>query len=193
MNSQSGFTLIEALTAGTIASFIGCSILTVLYFNNGQIKEASEGIHLVRLQLVASEQIRSSARKAFGVKNGTEPGGPFIGAETYLASPTVREIRFCDSLGTIYAAYRIHDDSTFLYEMVGPPVASPVGPPPVLQWQHFHVGNDTLEINSGNSDFQILARRQAVTCYIRYRRAKGGKMYTFPKNPETFRCRNSTL
>ena len=66
MQRQSGFTLIEVLTTGALATFVGLALLSILQMTNGQIKDGSTILRMARLQTVATEQIHRSARQAAG-------------------------------------------------------------------------------------------------------------------------------
>src|SRR3954471_22518948 len=94
MNSQAGFTLIEALITGVLSTIVAGGILSALYMTNTQIQDGSAALRLSQLQSVVSDQIHRSARLSAGAKDSTETGTLTLNA---LAKAGLDQILFCNS------------------------------------------------------------------------------------------------
>lgn len=183
MRAKAGFTLVEVLATGAISVIIGTAILSVLRMSNSQILDGSANLRLVQLQNIASAQIRSETRKAFGVKRdmALDPGTAFVSPATAPTYPGLREVRLCNPDGTMRAGYQIRANDDNLYEWKSG------------EWIPFQVGALTLKIDPVASDFTILPRRRGLTFNLAYRFIQGGRTYSFPPIPETVLCRNTDL
>jgi type II secretory pathway pseudopilin PulG len=179
MSRQSGFTLVEALTASVISTVVAGAILTVLFMTTNQVRDGSALSRLTQQQTVVSEQIRTSARKAWFVKKTTAEGMPILSTEP--ADAGRHEVAFADSNGTVFAAYFLDPAKTYLQEWIGG------------AYVPFKVGEDTVFVDYPTSSFGILSQRKGVTFQLGYNRTFGGKNYTFPLLTETVYCRNYTL
>jgi type II secretory pathway pseudopilin PulG len=185
MNSQSGFTLIEALATGLISTIVAGAILSLLHMSNAQINDGTINLRLARLQGVASDQIRSSTRIAAGVKTAAEDtitDFDHMPVMTAVSSP-LKEVRLCQQNGLPFARYRIVDGTPqdYLEEWKETPVKG---------YHPFMVGGDTVFVDYANSFFRILPDRRGITFAVQHTRAEDGKSYTFPRIEEVALIRN---
>jgi type II secretory pathway pseudopilin PulG len=184
LNGQSGFTLIEVLAAGLISTIVAGALLSVLYMSTGQIRDGASSLRLSQSQAVVSEQIRTSARKAFGAWSGScpDPGPSDLDAAEalvagYAGSGQLKQVVFCDPLGAILSGYSLETDGR-MYEWVGG------------SFRPFRIGADEVMVDYAASNFIILARRRGIIFNIIYRRDAGGESYFFPLIQETVLSRN---
>lgn len=185
MRSESGYSLVEVLTAGAISVVVGTAIISVLQMSNTQILDGSANFRLVQLQNIASTQIRMETRRAFGVKRdiALDPGGAFVSPAAFPGATGLSEVRLCNPDGSMRAGYRILPNNDSLYEWRAG------------AWIPFRVGSFALRINPDpdSSNFSILPRRRGIVFNLRYRFVQGGKTYPFPPISETVLCRNTDL
>jgi type II secretory pathway pseudopilin PulG len=173
VNSQQGFTLIEALAGGILSTIVAGAILSALNMTTRQIKESSSNLSLGQIQTVVSEQIRSDARKSFGAKGpGENPTAQFDTPEDDPALTNQNGIVFCDSNGQPFARYQINTSTGNLEEWIDG------------SYVPFKVGSQTAQLDAANSSFGVLAKRQGITFKL-VCRVLTDKYYTFPAIQET--------
>ncbi|GEM_PF-3204240 len=200
MKIQSGFTLIEVLVTGTLASFIGVGVLSIFYMINMQITESTENIKLMQQRLIVADQIRSSARKAYGVKrskDGTDAVGAFAGtADKPLLTTDLK------SNGTnVFFDEKIHNVKFLLKTGLTPDIMGEYVDAnrflqewnaDSLKYKPMLVTGDTIQVDSTQSYFQILPRRRGVISHLVLRRTGAdGKVYSLPAIEEVVQCRGS--
>ncbi|MEO6096782.1 MAG: type II secretion system protein [Fibrobacteria bacterium] len=181
MKPQSGFTLIEVIAASAISGFVGIALLSVLYMANRQIKDGSATVRLTHLQMVASEQIHQSARKAAGVRLESEAPGVIAGALGYPGANSVKHVLFCDPAGAILSGYFLNGGNLLEWN------------PAVPGWEPFRIAGILVEVDDVNSFFDILPNRHGISARIAYRLVDGASSYAFPTLTETVRCRNTSI
>jgi prepilin-type N-terminal cleavage/methylation domain-containing protein len=181
MRSQSGFTLIEVIAASAISSFVGIALLSVLYMANGQIKEGSATVKLTHLQIVASEQIHQSARKAAGVRLQSESPSVIAGAAGYPGANSVKHVLFCDPAGAILSGYFLNAGTLLEWDLA------------TSGWVPFRIAGTLVEVDDATSFFDLLPNRHGITARIAYRLSAGATPYAFPTLAETVRCRNTSI
>lgn len=177
MIRQQGFTLIEALAAGLISTIVAGALLTVLYMSTAQIKEGSAYISLLSMQSIVSEQIRSSVRSAKIIKRVGELGTstPTLVASAFTG---LKEIWLLSKDGDTLAAYQVRPGEPYLYEWKAG------------AYQVFKVGNLTVDIDYGQTEFGILANRLGMTFQIGHIKTVGASSYAFPASQDTILMRN---
>jgi type II secretory pathway pseudopilin PulG len=185
MLRQSGFTLIESLTAGLISTIVAGALLTMLTVTNREIKAGTTHLLVGQMQSVVSDQFHISAHRACGVRTAGEPldGSYFTDAARYdIPVGDTNEIIFCDKNGSRLTSYRINRAFNYLEEWdVGSHAYIP-----------FKVGEDTVLINGANSAFRLLSpRRRRLTVNLAIRNSD--ESFTFPTLIDTILCRNTSL
>lgn len=139
MRGQRGFTLIEVLATGVIASVLAGSILTMLKLASTQITQETDRSRAARISEIAAEEISRVASRASLVLGDNEAD------PTVSLSSSYRKVRFYGtpfSSGTLIGGYSIRT------------VAGLGG---VLEewkngaFQTFKVGPDSLVITNGGN------------------------------------------
>lgn len=111
MKSQAGFTLLEALVAGTISTGIPLVVLATLQMNGSQLQKGSSRIHLTQVSALVSEEIYRTAYASASAKQ-EEPcddtgldehcGVLFYNADgTFRRGFRVRRPEFADPAGIL--------------------------------------------------------------------------------------------
>jgi len=185
MNSERGFTLIEAMASGILSAVIAGGILSVAFMTRDQVNEGSAYEKLKSVRSAVSEQIRASARIAYGAMKSDEDAST-VNTPLGLANPVfanLSEIRFYDRDFFLVKGYRL--DTRYLLE--GYPVP---GAPNTLAYKPFLIGEDTVIIDPVNSRFTILSNRQGITSNLKLKLNVGGVDYVRPSDSEFVLCRN---
>jgi hypothetical protein len=197
MMGQGGFTLIEALVAGTISVIIPGVIITLLHVSNSGLAASSAQMRLSQMARVVSEDLQRSADSCTTVLLGPGAGcsaGPSIPLDHIGVS-------FCSAGDSTIKAYQVvrqpGDSTGRLREWV-----SGSG------WADFVVGPDTIEVQWDptryvQKDGGLLGvgstppagspnaiPNKFVWINFRYNMKVGGLRTTLPMQTETFQCRN---
>lgn len=182
MIGQKGFTLVEALTGGIISTVLAGTMISMIHMVGSNLKESAANTRLERLQTVASEQIRSATRQAFGAKlSGTEPGtiqslSSSAGGDA-AAHTNLTEVWLITDEGIQHWAYQISGD--YLMERRGG------------AWVKMTVGEDTVKLDGANSRFAVFPYRKGIVADLRYKIVENGSTYAYPPLPDSILCRGN--
>lgn len=180
MTGQRGFTLVEVLATGVIASVLAGSILTIMKLTSTQISQETERSRSARIFDIASEEIHRVARRARTVLGDSETDSDDA------LSPSYRKVRFYTGPvpgGTLLGGFNIR-------------TVSGVGG--VLEewksgaFQTFKVGADSIVItNSGN--FIIASATRSAFSFQFHVRINSVPPDTLANIREMVFCRNINL
>jgi type II secretory pathway pseudopilin PulG len=181
---QSGFTLIEALAAGLISTIVAGALLTVLSMTNAQIRDGAIRLKTGQMHTVVSDQLRTSAYNAYGVKAAGEDLTDPLTLPVYAGGvANTQTIIFCNKAGIPFARYNINTVSNYLEEWLEAiPLVRPAG------YYPFKVGVDTAFLNGAASSFTLDPGRIGFSLNLLF--TSPYSTYTFPNIIEAIRCRN---
>jgi hypothetical protein len=195
MKSQGGFTLIEALVAGTISVIIPAVVITLLRVNNTELASNTNALRMTQIADLVSDDIhRTAFAAAYAYSDGE-----FTGAGCPAAAPDpgqrtdLHGVIFCDADKALIKGYRIVRTSGSsangrLEERIGSAGA----------WKPFTVGEDTVKVEwdpwsylqKAGGLFGVYSAGEFMWFNFRYNMKIGGVAATLPTQTESFVCRN---
>ncbi len=176
MSNSGGFTLVEVLVTSVLGALFASGILSIVYMTNDQVQEGIASARLAQQRQSVTEQILRSAHSAYGIKTSGDPAGPITGAFATTGLAGLPEIDLCDAAGIMIAGYKIQDST--LLEWVGG------------QFVPYSTGPDTVRVDSLNSSFEILPKRNGMKFQLRIRKSVAGAYYALAPIGQMVLCRN---
>ncbi len=166
MNSSTGFTLVEVLVTGLLASILAGAIISSLYMTNLQTKEGIGTERLIQISVAATEEIRRKVRRATTLVQ-------------YLP-PSHSGIILLDSAGLAIGGFTYQ--SAILQELI-----------PGTGWRPMMIGNDTVRVfnDTALSNFFVSPTGIGLSFRLRFQLSEFGKTFYFPAIQDQVQCRGN--
>lgn len=192
MMAQRGFTLIEALVAGTIGALLPAVLLVVMRVGNGQLASNAVAMRLSQIGDVVNEDIRRTAMASTWVYDVNEAGGACTGATPPANQLDLDGVVFCNSALNVLKGYQVVADADgdhgTLQELVNGAWADmTVGGSPVKVT--FNPGQPAGGKRTGL--FGVWNNAHFLWWNLRFEISQDGNWYALPFQTESAVCRNA--
>jgi type II secretory pathway pseudopilin PulG len=166
MKSASGFTLVEVLVTGLLASILAGAIISALYMTNSQTKEGIGTEKAIQISAVVSEEIRRKVRNATSLVQID----PLANMGVFLKNSVGDTIGGFQRVQFILQEYK-----------------------PISKWEDMQIGATPVQVfpDPTLSNFIVSPSGTALSFRLRYQISDYGQTFYFPAIPDQVQCRGN--